>query len=326
MKKQSNGYYNLKKLKNFPISFLGLALGLIGFTLAWQKAEIILKLPFAISNYLFYFSLGITVFIFIIYIMKIIRYPSEVKKEFNHPVKINFYPILATLFLIVSIICLNINFTISKYTWWAGILIQFIFSIIVISAWIKSSNLKIHHMNPSWFIPIVGFLIIPIAGTEHFSQELSWFFFSIGIFWWLILTTIVINRIIFHSPITDRLIPTLFILFAPPLIGFISVTKLIGEINIFGNLLYYFGFFMFILVMFQYRLFAKIKFYLSWWAYSFPLDALIIATLLMYHSTESKFFKYTSLVMFIFLNIVIVLLLIRTIIAIKRRNICIEEE
>jgi tellurite resistance protein len=326
MKKLNNGYYNLRKLKNFPISFLGLALGLIGFTLAWQKAEIVLGLPFAISNYLFYFSLVVLAVIFIIYIVKIIKYPHEVKKEFNHPIKINFYPILAKIFLITSIIYLNINFTISKYIWWAGIIIQSIFAIIVMSAWIKHSKFKIHHMNPAWFIPVVGFLIIPIAGVEHFSLELSWFFFSIGIFWWLILTIIVINRIIFHDPISDRLVPTLFILFAPPIIGFISVTKLIGEINIFGNLLYYFGVFMFILVLFQYKLFTKIKFYLSWWAYSFPLDALIIGTLLMYHSTEFQFFKYTSWIMFIFLNIVIVLLVVKTIIAIKKGQICIEEE
>ena len=83
---------------------------------------------------------------------------------------------------------------------------------------------------------------------------------------------------------------------------------------------------MFMLVILQYKLFTKIKFYLSWWAYSFPLDALIIGTLLMYHSTEFKFFKYTSWVMFVFLNIVIVLLVIKTIIAIKKGKICIEEE
>ena len=54
---KQNGEFKFNRLKNFPISFLAICLGLIGFTLAWQKAEIILKLPILISNYLLYFIL-----------------------------------------------------------------------------------------------------------------------------------------------------------------------------------------------------------------------------------------------------------------------------
>ncbi len=43
-------------------------------------------------------------------------------------------------------------------------------------AWLRHENFKIHHIIPTWFIPIVGCIIIPIAGIIHFSAELSWFF------------------------------------------------------------------------------------------------------------------------------------------------------
>ena len=317
--------YEFNRLKNFPISFLAICLGLIGFTLAWQKAEQILKLPLILSNYLLYFSIIIIAVILSIYILKIIKYPKEVKREFNHPIKLNFYPILAKLFLISSIIFLSLNMLVSKYLWWIGVIVQFIFTIIIMSAWIRHNKFEIHHINPSWFIPVVGCIIIPIAGVKHFSPELSWFFFSIGLFWWLILTTLVMNRVIFHHPIPDKLIPTFFILFAPPVIGFIALTKLIG-LNPFGNLLYYFGAFLFILILFQFKLFAKLKFYLSWWAYSFPMDALAIGTFLMYHETGLLFFKIISWIIFVLLNGIILLLIIKTIFAIKHKKICIEEE
>lgn len=317
---------DLSRLKNFPISFLAICLGLIGFTLAWQKAEHVLKLPFIISNYLLYFSFLTMIIVFSLYILKIIKYPEEVKKEFNHPIKINFYPILAKILLIASIIYLAINMTISKYFWWAGVIVQSIFTIVVMSAWIRHEKFKIHHMNPSWFIPVVGCIMIPIAGVKHFSPELSWFFFSIGVFWWLILTTIVFNRIIFHEPIADKLIPTLAILFAPPIIGFIAATKLMGGLNPLGNLLYYFGAFLFILILFQIKMFAKLKFNLPWWAYSFPLDALAIGTILMYEETKLNFFNLASWAIFIFLNLIILLLLIKTIVAIKKKELCTEEK
>lgn len=321
----NNNIYEFNRLKNFPISFLAVGLGLIGFTLAWQKVEFIIKLQYSISNYLLYFTITIISIIFFIYIIKIIKYPIEVKEEFNHPIKLNFYPILAKLFLITSIIYIPLNIIISKYLWWTGLVIQFIFTIIIMSAWIKHEKFEIHHINPSWFIPVVGCIIIPIAGVKHFSIEISWFFFSIGFFWWLILIILVIYRVIFHHPIPDKLIPTFFILFAPPMIGFISLTRLIG-LTPFGNMLYYFGLFLFILIIFQFKIFFKLKYYLSWWAYSFPMDALVISSFLMYHETGILFFKVLSWILFIILNCIIILLFIKTLKAIIEKKICIEDE
>ena len=319
------GEFDFDRLRNFPVSFMAIGLGLIGFTLAWQKAEHILKIPFHFSPYLLYFTLAVIAAILGTYLAKSIKHPDAVKKEFNHPIKLNFFPILAKLFLIASIIYLGSAPVLSKYLWWIGVVVQSVFTIIIMSAWIQRTKYEIHHINPSWFIPVVGAIIVPIAGVSHFDPELSWFFFSLGLFWWLILTTLVVNRMIFHNPIPDKLIPTLFILFAPPVIGFISVTKLQGGLNIPGNLLYYFGLFLFILILFQARLFLKIKFFLSWWAYSFPLDALAIGTLLMYHESGSPFFKAASIVIFVLLNLMILMLLVKTVAAMKRRAICIDE-
>jgi len=71
------------------------------------------------------------------------------------------------------------------------------------------------------------------------------------------------------------------------------------------------------LMLFQAKMFIKLKFNLPWWAYSFPLDALTIATLLMYAEGGLFFFKIASYFMFIFLNLIILILVIKTIIANK---------
>ncbi len=324
-KEQTGETYKFGRIKNFPISFLALGLGLLGLTLAWQKAEHILKLPLKLSGPLLYTSVAIIGLVLVSYLLKLIKYPKKVKQEFNHPIKINFFPIIAKFFLISSIIYLSLNMTVSKYLWWIGVSLQFLFTLIIMTAWIRHEKFEIHHINPSWFIPVVGSIIIPIAGVQHFSSQLSWFFFSIGFFWWLILTNLVINRTIFHHPIPDKLIPSFFILFAPPIIGFIALTKLLGGLTVFGNLLYYFGVFLFILIGFQYKMFFKIKFYLSWWAYTFPLSALAIGTFLMYHKTGLMAFEIFSWATFILLNVVIAILSVKTVIAIKNREICLED-
>jgi len=314
------------RLTNFSISFLAIVLGLIGFTLALQKAEMILHIPVTLSIYLLYFTSVIFLIISLVYIAKIIKYPKVVKEEFFHPIKINFFPILAKILLIFSIIFLNINMSVSKGFWITGTILQFVFSIVILSIWIRQSKFEFQHLSPAWFIPIVGNVMIPIAGVAHGYYELSWFFFSVGIVMWLALFVIVLNRIIFHNPIPDKLIPTFFILFAPPAIAFIAYVKLVDGIDPMARILYYIALFLLMLVFAQVKMFSRIKFYLSWWAYSFPMAAISIATMFIYHETGFLFYKILSFLLLGMLSLIIVFLTYKTIKAIMNREICVTEE
>ncbi len=314
------------RIKHFPVSFFSMILGMAGFTIAFQKAEQILKIPFNASQYILTLTLIIFGIISFIYLIKIIAFGNEVKKEFNHPVKLSFFPTFSISLILLSIAFLSIDINTSKYFLITGTVIHFILTLKIVSIWIQHTKFEIKHINPSWFIPAVGNILIPIAGIQHFPHEISWFFYSIGLFFWIILLVIFFNRIIFNSPLPEKLLPTLFILIAPPSVGFISFVKLTTEVNEFSKMLYYFGLFLICLLFTQIGTFKKIKFYLSFWAYSFPIAAITIASILMFHETNINTFKYISLFFFGILNFVIILLLIKTGIAISRKEICIEEK
>jgi tellurite resistance protein len=132
---------------------------------------------------------------------------------------------------------------------------------------------------------------------------------------------------IFHHPLPQKLLPTLAILMAPPSIGFISWMKLTGGVlDPFGYILFYLAMFLFLLLLIDIKKFFGIKFYLSWRAYSFPLAALALANVLMYHATDISFFKYSSTGIAIVLIIVVILLLVKTTQAIQQKSLCVEEE
>jgi len=315
------------RIKNFPISFYSVSLGLAGFAVAWQKAEAILGLGWGVSYIIFTLVVLMFLITSFVYILKWIKFPEEVKKEINNPVKINFYPIIAKVFLLLSIFLLGWKMmALSKVLWIIGAILQFGFSISMISAWMHKTHFELKHISPALFIPIVGNIIVPIAGVTHFPAEISWFFFSIGFCLWLIFTTIVFNRIIFHEPLPAKLIPTFFILMAPPAIGFIAYVKLTGHVDIFAKLMYYFSLFLFFALLAQVKYFSKIKFFLSSWAYSFPLDAFTIATIFIYHETGMVFFKYIAMFSLSLLSIIILILAQKTIMAIKSHEICVEED
>ncbi|MCG8376525.1 MAG: SLAC1 anion channel family protein, partial [Chlorobiales bacterium] len=221
------------RLRNFHVTFFAIVLGMAGFSLAVQKVggqagEGIFPFLETPATVLVYLTIVLFVLIGVVYFAKVVRYPEAVKKEFNHPIKVNFFPLIAKVFLVLSVVFLDRDMSVSYNLWVAGTVLQFIASIVIISIWIRHTHFKIEHVTPGWFIPIVGSIIVPIAGVPHGFIEISWFFFSVGLVFWMALFTIVLYRIMFYSPIPDRLLPTLFILFAPPAIGFIAYAKLAG--------------------------------------------------------------------------------------------------
>ena len=137
--------------------------------------------------------------------------------------------------------------------------------------------------------------------------------------------TLVINRIIFHQPLPQKLFPTLFILLAPPAVGMIAWYKLTGQVDSFGRVLYFFALFLELLLVVQLNSFLRLKFYLSWWAYSFPLAAVTIATNLMYEVSGQVFYKYLALGNYFLLCVIIMLLIFMTMKAVTGAEICVVE-
>ncbi len=316
------------RIKNFQISFFAIILGLSGLSIAFQKGEIHLGIPGHLSYY--FIAITITVFtvLLLLYSLKFIKYRDEVKKDFHHPVKANFFPAISISLVLFSIAFLKIDMGIAKILWIIGLFLHLIFTLVIMSNWLNK-EFKINSINPAWFIPAVGNILAPVSGVPLGFIEISWFFFSIGIIFWLMLFTIFFNRIIFHNPLPDKLKPTMFIFIAPPAIGFIAYVNLIGNIDAFAKILYYLALFLVILLVSQIKMFAKINFYISWWAYTFPIAAMSLASILMY--TKSKCdciltYKYIALLLITILSILIIIISIKTIISIIKKEICVEED
>lgn len=319
------------RLQHFPISFFAVVMGVNGWAIALLRAEQLLGWPPNLGIAALALAGLCFLAIAAIYTMKAIRLPQVVSKELHHPVKMSFFPTISISLLLFSIALLGLNMAVSWYLWLVGTVLHLLLTLYIMSVWIRHTTFEVKHISPAWFIPVVGNIIVPIAGVAHGMAEVSWFFFSVGLVFWLVLLTIFFYRIIFHAPLIDRLVPTLFILLAPPAVGFISYVRLMESISAgfvldaFGRVLYYMAVFFFLLLLMQYRTFARLHFYLSWWAYSFPLAALTIASMLMYHQSDMRFFGMAASALLVVLSGVIVLLGGRTALAIKRGEICVEE-
>jgi len=309
-------------LQYFPLPMFATTMGLSGLTIISHKMEWMLGSQGWLFHTLAYLTLAIYLAILSTYTIKSLKYPQAVLADWNHPIKISFFPAASISLLLLGAAFHPINDRLSFFLWATGCFFQFFLSMAIISSWINHARYEVVHSTPAWFIPAVGNIIVPLVGVHHAPAELSWFFFAWGILFWVILLILVINRLMFHNPMAQKLLPTLFILLAPPSIGFVSYIQLVGELDILGRLIYYWAAFFFFLLLSQVHRMVRIKFAMSWWAYTFPLAAFTSATLLMGRLTGLIFFNYAAQVLYIVTLCVIASLFVRTLIALFKCEIC----
>lgn len=316
--------YSRNRLKFFPIMMYAIVMGMGGITITYQKASQWLGFPHLIGSILMYITTISFVTITIIYLAKYFKYKVAVKKEFSHPIRINFFAAVSISMLMLAIIYKEYNPTISAIFWYPGAALHFYLTMHTISFWINS-NQELGHSNPAWFIPIVGNVLVPVAGVGFASSGVLMYFFSVGMFFWIILFSIILNRIIFHHQLAVKFMPTMFILIAPPAVGFIAYFKIFGVLDVFAIFLFNMALFFTFLVAFMYKNFIKIKFFISWWAFVFPIAAMAISSMLMYSKTKDPMALGLSYLMVAVVTIVIVIVLFQTIVHMFKKDICIQE-
>ena len=312
------------RLQFFPIMMFAIVMGLSGLTMVYKRLNEVLSFPSFISTLMIVVTSLVFLTILYFYTLKIIKHKNEVKKEFTHPVRINFFAASSISTLLLSMIYRHNIDEVSFILFIIGAVFHIFFTFYTIKFWINN-NLEMQHSNPAWFIPIVGNLIVPIAGKGFIDDSVLYFYFSIGIFFWIILFSIILNRIIFHNQFAPKFMPTLFILIAPPAIGFISYVKLTGNLDFFAQILFNLGLFFTILVFVMYKNFINIKFFISWWAFTFPMAAITLATVLMYELTHKGFYAILSYILMVITSVIIVLVARQTIIHMNKKEICIME-
>jgi tellurite resistance protein len=165
--------------------------------------------------------------------------------------------------------------------WWLGALTQIWATAWVMGRWLGPTTPGQGPGNtglwpgitPALMIPVVGHVVVPLAGLPLDHTVWSAAQFGIGVFFWPIVLVLVLVRRIAHSPLPDRFLPTWFIvLAAPAVIGNVLAQWQAAPLLVVGM----WGlslFFLLWLLPIAKRIAAQ-PFGLTFWSLSFPLAAL----------------------------------------------------
>ncbi len=314
-------------LASFPVSWFASVMGLSGLTLVWQRVAHQLLPSWPIAPLLLAATLALFVVLVVTYGAKVVRYPQAVRQELAHPIKLSFFPACSVSLILLATAGLQYAPGAAYALWIADSGLHLLFTLYVMTTWMQHAYFEIQHINPAWFIPVVGNILVPIAGVPLGYVEVAWFFFSIGIVFWGVLLAIIFYRVLFHTPLPGKLLPTLFILIAPPAAGFLAYQQLNGgELDIMARVLYYHGLFLTLLLLTQARHFLQLPFFLSWWAYSFPLAAITTATLLYAERVNSPVLLVLGGIPVVLVPMVILCLTVRSVVAVARHGVAVDEQ
>jgi tellurite resistance protein len=313
-------------IRYFPIPLFASTMGLSGLALVWLKVAHLWGWPALIGQALTVLATILFFLYLVLFVLKTIRHRHGVVEDWRHPIRLNFFAAITISLLLLGTAYRSFAPGFGHLLWLAGAIGHGLLVPLIIHTWIHHTHYQPTHINPAWFVPVVGNVVVPLAGVGYGHLEASWYFFAIGIVFWLVLLTIVMNRLIFFEPLPQRLAPTLFILLAPPSVAMLAWLQLNGEVlDGSARILFSVALFLALVLATNAARFLKTPFFLSAWAYSFPLAALTVATLTYAHLTGQQWTKGLGFSLVVLTTVVVFWLAVKTAIAAHKRVIFLPE-
>lgn len=266
------------RLAHLPLPLFAAPMGLGGLALAWRQAGHLFGLPGAVGEGLAVLAVAVLAVVTASYVAKLLRHPRAVAGDLAHPIRVVFASAATAALLVGAVAVLPWSRPAGAALTAAGAALHLAVAVALLARWIGRPT-GIGHAAPTWLIPLVGNILVPLAAVPLGWRELAWLYFGIGAGLWLLVTPILLNRLIFHPDLPPGLMPSLAILLAPPSVALLSWRALTGAmLDPAGRVLFGLAVvFALALAALAPRL-ARLPFFVSWWACTFPLAAFTAAT------------------------------------------------
>ncbi len=288
-----------------PMSLFAIVMGLSSTALAWRKAEDLFDTPAAIAQILLGIAIVTFVVIAAVQVMRAIRYPGAHLAEFRDPGKSSFVPAFTVATALLAAGIEPYWFDLARIIWVFAAGFHVLLAFLLLRRWFTEPR-DLSEASPSWFIPVVGNLLMPVVGIPLGFVPASWFLFSVGAVFWLILAPVMTSRLFFGKPLLDKQIPSIFILLAPPAVGGLAVIELGGgNPNIISHVLFGFGIFTALLTASMLSRVIATHFAIGWWALTFPCAAFASLTLTYALELESPALRLAAGAALGFVSIVV---------------------
>lgn len=145
----------------------------------------------------------------------------------------------------------------------------------LIAFWL-GGTLRLHHLHPGYSLPVIaGPYIASATLTTVGLSDAGLAAMGAGTFFWLVIGTIIVGRLIIAQPLQTPMSPTLSVIVTPPITGGLAwFAHTGGRIDILQHGLLGVIVLLVAAQLFLVPTFARAPYGIAWWALSFPAGAL----------------------------------------------------
>jgi tellurite resistance protein len=271
----------MRILAHTPPSLFSIPFGLAGLAVVWRLMASSYGSPAALGDALFIASGVVWLVLGAGAIARLLKAPRALVGELRDPVQSPFWALPWIVGMLVA-------FGLEPYAHAVGkvAFLVFLIATVLYGGWVTGQwfvvDLDRSKLHPGYFLPTVagGLLGGELAGDIGL-YALGWLSFGIGIVCWLMLGSLIINRLFFTDRLPAALVPTLAIEVAPPAVAGGAYFALHGPTpDVFA---YGLAGYAVLMVLVQVRLlplYVRLSFTPGFWAFTFSWAAVAELALL----------------------------------------------
>ncbi|XP_042032164.1 S-type anion channel SLAH3-like [Salvia splendens] len=273
-------------LLRFPISSFGICLGIGSQALMWKHLSSSAAISFLhvspfINMALWIMSASLTLAAAVLYALKMIFYFEAVRREYLHPVRVNFFfaPWIALLFLALGVPP-SVDEMLPSYLWYILMAPILCLELKIFGQWMSGGERRLSKVaNPSNHICVVGNFAGALLGARLGLKEGPIFFFAVGTAHYLVLFVTLYQQLPTNETLPKELHPVFFLFVAAPSVASVAWATIQGSFDYGSRIAYFIALFLYVSLGVRVNFFRGFRFSLAWWAYTCPMTGAAIATM-----------------------------------------------
>ncbi|CAO2205082.1 unnamed protein product [Urochloa humidicola] len=273
-------------LLRFPVSAFGMCMGMSSQAILWKRIAIsastrFLHITVKVNLVLWCVSVALMAAVWALYACKVVFYFEAVRREYYHPIRVNFFfaPWIACLFLAIGVPD-AVAATLPHWLWYLLMAPIVCLELKIYGQWISGGQRRLSRVaNPSNHLSIVGNFVGALLGGIMGLKEGPMFFFAVGLAHYVVLFVTLYQRLPTSETLPRDLHPVFFLFVAAPSVACLAWARITGEFGYGSRLAYFIAMFLYASLAVRINLFRGFSFSLAWWAYTFPMTSAAIASI-----------------------------------------------
>ncbi|KAK7380422.1 hypothetical protein VNO78_32932 [Psophocarpus tetragonolobus] len=278
-------------LLRFPVTTFSACLGAGIQSILWKTISIspstrFLHISLKVNLIFWFIAIALFVTIFATYLLKTILYFEAVRREYYHPIRINFFfaPWIALLFLAIGVPPLVIK-NLPQFVWYILMAPILCLELKIYGQWMSGGQRRLSVVaNPTSYLAVIGNFLGVILGTNLGLREGPIYFFAVGLAHYIVVFVTLYQRLPTNETLPKELNPAFLMFVAPPTLVSVAWHNIQGSFDYVSRIFYFIAVFLAFSFVVRINFFRGFTFSLTWWAYAFPVTG--IATTSVRYSNE----------------------------------------